>query len=571
MRSRSAHTKEKSMQTFLDANRKRRVLAVDDEPINLEILKAILSQSYEIICAADGKEAMEILSDPEADFSLVMLDLMMPVMDGFEVIRRMKADERLRKFPIIVMTSDKSSEVKSLRMGASDFIAKPFGQPEVVLARCQCAIELSEDRSIIRSTERDPLTGLYSKEFFFVYIRRLLLRLNTEMDALVLNIDRFKLINEIFGREEGDRILIKTAEMINSTILRSHGIACRTDGDVFYIFCKQRDDYEECVKEIQKKLSRETQAHSIRLRAGVCRLASEDTLPETRFDRAKTACDRIRNSYDKCVDEYSRQVHEKSIFQERLISDIDKAILQRQFTVYYQPKYDISADKPVLISAEALVRWNHPEFGFISPGDFIPLFERHGLIRKVDRFVWREAAAQIRRRKDLYGVSIPVSVNVSRVDIYDPELEKVFLDTIAEFDLQPRELIPEITESAYTDDETGLIEIVNSLRQKGFLIEMDDFGTGYSSLNILTSLPIDVLKLDMTFVRNMLVDEKILKLIELMLDIARFLDVPVVAEGVEEERQMQLLKEMGCHIIQGYYFSPPLPGEQFDKLLEAAL
>lgn len=559
------------MQTFLDANRKRRVLAVDDELINLEILGAILSQSYEVVFAADGSEAMEILSDPEADFSLVMLDLMMPKMDGFEVIRLMKADERLRKFPIIVMTSDKSAEVKSLRMGASDFLAKPFDLPEVVQARCQCAIELNEDRSIIRSTERDPLTGLYSKEFFFVYIRRLLLRLNTKMDALVLNIDRFSLINEIFGREEGDRILIKTAELINSTILHSHGIACRTDGDVFYIFCEQRNDYEACVREIQDTLSRETQAHSLRLRAGVCRLASEDTLPETRFDRAKTACDRIRSRFDKSVEQYSQQLHEKFMFWERLTADIDKAISQRQFTVYYQPKYDIRGDKPVLISAEALVRWNHPEFGFISPGDFIPLFEHNGLIRKVDRFVWREAASQIRRRRDLFGMSIPVSVNVSRVDIFDPELETVFLDTIKEFGLEPHELIPEITESAYAKNENRLIEIVSSLQQKGFRIEMDDFGTGYSSLNMLTSLPIDVLKLDMQFIRNMLVDEKSLKLIELMLDIARFLNVTVVAEGVEEERQMQLLKEMGCDIIQGYYFSPPLPGEEFDKLIEAMI
>lgn len=557
------------MQTFLDTNRKRRVLAVDDEFINLEILRAILSQSYEVVFASDGKEAMEILSDPEEDFSLVMLDLMMPLMDGFEVIRRMKADERLRKFPIIVMTADKSAEVKSLRMGASDFIAKPFDLPEVVLARCQCAIELNEDRSIIRSTERDPLTGLYSKEFFFVYIRSTLQRLNSKMDALVLNIDRFKLINEIFGREEGDRILKKTAELINSTILRSNGIACRTYGDVFYIFCEQRNDYEACIKEIQNTLNRDTQAHSLRLRAGLCRLASKDTLPETRFDRAKTACDRIRNSFGSPVEEYSLQLHEKAIFCERLISDIDKAISQRQFTVYYQPKYDIRGDKPVLISAEALVRWNHPEFGFISPGDFIPLFEHHGLIRKLDRFVWREAAAQIRRRKELYGVSIPVSVNVSRVDIFDPELEKVLPDTIKEFGLQPHELIPEITESAYSDDENGLIEIVSKLRQKGFRIEMDDFGTGYSSLNMLTSMPIDVLKLDMTFIRKMLVDEKSLKLIELILDIANFLGVPVVAEGVEEERQVQLLREMGCQIIQGYYFSPPLPGEEFDKLLEA--
>ena len=556
------------MKTFLEANRKRKILAVDDEIINLEIIKEILSRSYEVEFAFNGKEALEILSDPESDYSLVMLDLMMPVMDGFEVIRRMKADERLRRFPIIVMTSDKNAEVKSLRMGAADFITKPYDIPEVVQARCQVLIELNEDRSIIRSTERDPLTGLYSKEYFFVYIRRFLPKLADSMDALVLNIDRFSLVNELFGREEGDRILKKTAELIASTILQSHGIACRTDGDIFYVYCERRDDYEACVQKIQDALNQDGPARTLRLRSGVYEPVPGDELPEAWYDRAKAACDNIRDRYNHFVGRYSRELYERVIYEEKLLADIDEAVEQRQLTVYYQPKYDIRGDKPVLTSAEALVRWIHPELGFISPGDFIPIFESKGLIRKIDRFVWREAAAQIRRIKDTFHVDLPISVNVSRINIYDPELEDVFLGIIREFDLKPNELILEITESAYSNDENRLAEVVADLRNKGFFISMDDFGAGYSSLGMLTSMPIDILKLDMSFIRNMQVDEKSLMLVELVLDIARFLGVPVVAEGVEEERQYLLLKEMGCQIIQGYYFSPPLPAEKFDRLIQ---
>ena len=559
------------MQTFIDSNRKRKVLAVDDEMINLAIIGEILSHSYEVVFANNGKEAMDLLSDPEADYSLVMLDLIMPVMDGFEVIRRMKADDRLRKFPIIVMTSDKDAEVRSLRMGAADFITKPYDMPEVILARCQAIIELSEDRSIIRSTERDPLTGLYSKEYFFVYIRRFLPQLTGSMDALVLNFDRFSLYNELLGREEGNRILKKTAELINTIILHSHGIACRTDGDIFYVYCEHREDYEACVKEIQDALNRESPAHPLRLRGGLYEPTAGDELPETWFDRAKTVCDRIRDRYTQSVGRYSRELYERFIYEEKLIADIDEAIEQRQLTVYYQPKYDIRGEKPVLTSAEALVRWIHPELGFISPGDFIPLFENNGLIRKIDRFVWREAAAQIRRFKDIYRVDIPVSVNVSRINIFDPELEDVFLNIIRDFALQPDELMLEITESAYANDENRLAEVVAGLRDKGFRIEMDDFGSGYSSLNMLTTMPIDVLKLDIKFIRNMLVDEKSLKLVELVLDIARFLGVAVVAEGVEEERQYRLLKEMGCDVIQGYWLSPPLPAEKFDRLIQESI
>ena len=556
------------MQTFLDANRKRKILAVDDEPINLAIIGEVLAHDYEVAFAADGKEALELLSDREADYSLVLLDLMMPVMDGFEVIRRMKADDRLRKFPIIVMTSDKSAEVRSLRMGAADFITKPYDMPEVILARCEAIIELSEDRSIIRSTERDPLTGLYSKEYFFVYIRRFLTQLAGSSDALVLNFDRFSLVNELFGREEGDRILKKTAELIDTTILQSHGIACRADGDIFYIYCKHREDYEQCVKEIQDTLNRETQVHTLHLRCGLYEPGSGDMIPESWFDRAKTACDNIRGRYSQSIGRYSRELYERFVYEEKLIADIDDAVEQRQLTVYYQPKFDIRGETPVLTSAEALVRWNHPELGFISPGDFIPIFENNGLIRKVDRFVWRESAAQIRRIKDAYRIDLPISVNVSRVNIFDPGLADVFIDIIREYDLQPQELILEITESAYTNDEKRFTEAVAALRSKGFRIGMDDFGTGYSSLGMLTAMPIDILKLDMSFIRNMLVDKKSLKLIDLIMDIARFLGVPVVAEGVEEERQYLQLKEMGCDIIQGYYFSPPLPADEFDRLIK---
>ena len=562
---------EKLMQTFLDANRKRKVLAVDDEIINLEIISEILANSYEVVFAYNGKEAMELLSDPEADFSLVLLDLMMPVMDGFEVIRLMRADVRLRKFPIIVMTSDKTAEVRSLRMGAADFITKPYDMPEVVLARCQAIIELSEDRSIIRSTERDPLTGLYSKDYFFVYIRRFLPQLTGDMDALVLDFDRFNIVNELLGREEGNRILKQTAELINTIILQSRGIACRTDGDIFYVYCERREDYESCVKEIQDTLNRESPSHSLRLRAGLYQPATGDRVPEAWFDRAKTACDRLRDRYNHCVGYYSRELYARFIYEEKLIADIDEAIAQHQLLVYYQPKYDIRGEKPVLTSAEALVRWDHTELGFISPGDFIPLFESNGLIRKIDRFVWRESAAQIRRIKDIYHVDLPVSVNVSRINFFDPELEDVLLSVIRDYDLQPQELILEITESAYANDEAHIDEVIADLRSKGFRIGMDDFGTGYSSLNMLTEMPIDILKLDMKFIRNMLVDEKSRKLIELVLDIARFLNVPVVAEGVEEEPQYLMLKEMGLDIIQGYYFSAPLPADKFERLIKESI
>ena len=207
----------------------------------------------------------------------------------------------------------------------------------------------------------------------------------------------------------------------------------------------------------------------------------------------------------------------------------------------------------------------------ISPGDFIPLFEENGLIQKVDHFVWKEAADKIRGWKDTIGASVPVSVNVSRIDIYDEGFEARVNSLLKEKNLTPADIYLEITESAYSEDAARLIEAVNHLRDMGFKIEMDDFGSGYSSLNMITTIPIDVLKMDMSFVRNMNKDEKCLKLVELVISIAKFLNVPVVAEGVEDAGQVEALKKMGCDIIQGYYFSKPLPAEEFAALLKKEL
>ena len=547
---------------------KRRVLIVDDEMINREMLGLMLSDSYEIAYAENGKEAMDMLTAEGSDFSLVLLDLLMPVMDGFEVINRCRADERLRYIPIIVMTSEKSAEVRSIRAGAVDFITKPYNMPEVILARCERIIELSEGKSIIRSTERDKLTGLYTRGYFFAYIQRLLTHLTAPMDALVLNINRFHIINELLGHKEGDNILSTIGKLLGDRLIPLRGIACRSESDTFFLFLERQEEYESLIQELQNQLCKLTKARDLRLRAGIYHCPNDLSEPEQWFSRAKAACDRIRDSYGVLTASFNNELYKQTVYRERLSGDVQSAIDNRSFVVYYQPKYRIQGDRPVLASAEALVRWIHPEFGFVSPGDFIPLFEKNGLISKVDYYVWREAAAQMKRWREQYGITLPVSVNVSRVDIFDIALESKLTGIMKEFALNQGDLMLEITESAYAENAEQLTEVVTSLRKRGFKIEMDDFGSGYSSLNMLTSIPFDVLKLDMQFVRYMLSDSKKRRLVEVVMDIADFLNVSVVAEGVEEEEQFSALKEMGCDIVQGYYFSPPVNAEKFGKLIE---
>lgn len=288
---------------------------------------------------------------------------------------------------------------------------------------------------------------------------------------------------------------------------------------------------------------------------------------EQRFDRARMTCNSIRNNYAQSIAYYDIKVHEGDLFAERLIADFPEALQRGDLMVYFQPKYGIKPKQPVLASAEALIRWKHPELGMISPGRFVPLFEQNGLIQQMDHFVWEEVAKKIREWRERYGVSFPVSVNVSRIDIYDPKLEGTLLGLLESYGLEPGNMMLEVTESAYSADTDQLIDVVQKLRAKGFKIEMDDFGSGYSSLNMLTMLPFDVLKLDMQFIKKMHKDERSRRLVQLVMDIAEFLSVPVVAEGAEEEEQYRLLKSMGCSLVQGYYFSKPLPADEFEELL----
>ena len=203
----------------------------------------------------------------------------------------------------------------------------------------------------------------------------------------------------------------------------------------------------------------------------------------------------------------------------------------------------------------------------LSPGVFIPLFESNGLISVIDNYVWQAAAKQIAAWRDKFGIVVPVSVNLSRADVFDPRLEERLKALIEENGLNYRDLKLEVTESAYTDDSSRLVELITRLREIGFEIEMDDFGSGYSSLNMISAMPLDVLKMDMRFMQNIETNAKDFRLVELVLDIAKYLKVPVVAEGVETESQIRLLRNANCELVQGYYFSKPLPPEEFEKLI----
>ena len=384
---------------------------------------------------------------------------------------------------------------------------------------------------------------------------------------MVLDICHFRMMNERYGRPFCDQALRRIGENLRAAVRGEGGIVSRRSADTFLVYCPHREDYQAILDTASLPLPARSGGNRMRIRMGVYPRADRSIDMERRFDRAKMAADTVSGNYRSSFALFSHDLHEKELFNERLLEDFDDAIREGQFQVYFQPKFDIRPDKPVLASAEALVRWIHPELGFISPGQFIPLFEKNGLIPRLDEYVWRRTAAAIRDWKERLGKAVPVSVNVSRVDISDPDLLSKLLNLLEENRLTPADLYLEITESAYTGDSSRIIDTVKRMRELGFTIEMDDFGTGYSSLSMISELPIDALKLDMIFIRTAFAQGGGTRLIEIIIDIADFLKVPVIAEGVETEEQMTALRAMGCQLVQGYYFSRPVPGSEFEKFL----
>ncbi len=438
-----------------------------------------------------------------------------------------------------------------------------------LLVRSLQAKRLAQE--LISATEIDALTGLYNRDYFFEYANRMRREQpDVPMDAIVLNIERFHSINALNGWDFGDQVLCVLGNDIRLVAKQHGGISGRFGADRFDIFCPHTEEYRDIYDRLQRKLEDMAPNTSIRLRMGVL-LAQTELDPIQMFDMARTACSMARGHSHEHLVVFDEQVRERELYEQRLLNDVRRGLDNYEFEVHYQPKYDIQADPPRLVSAEALIRWRHPELGVIAPDDFIPLFERAGKIEEVDRYAWSEAARQIARWRAEYGVLIPVSVNLSRIDVFDPALENTLDGILIENGLDHEALKLEVTESAYMENGEQLVRVVKNLREKGYTVEMDDFGTGYSSLNMLSTIPIDVLKVDRAFIQNIEGDEKAVRLVELIMGIARAMGLLVIAEGVETEAQLQLLRDLGCGVVQGYYFSRPLHPTDFEaKFLRPA-
>lgn len=500
--------------------------------------------------------------------SLILLDIIMPVMDGYTFLSIMKADPSYSSIPVIVTTQNdaESDEVAALSHGATDFVAKPY-KPQIILHRVAGIIRLRETAAMINMIQYDRLTGLYSKQYFYQQAGEVLLRNpDQQYDIICSDIENFKLINDVFGVKAGDRLLRGIGNAYAER-LKGIGICGRLNSDQFACLLKHRDDYtDDMFIEASILTNGLLDIHNIVMKWGIYNVEDRSVSIEQICDRALLAARSIKGQYGKYFAIYDDTLRNQLLREQAITDSMESALSQNQFLVYLQPKYRIKDE--VLVGAEALVRWNHPVWGFLSPAEFIPLFEKNGFITRLDRFVWEKACAVLHDWDERGYYPMSVSVNVSRADIYNEDLADTLVKIIEKYDLDPSRLHLEITESAYTENPKQIIDTVTTLRELGFVIEMDDFGSGYSSLNMLNDMPIDILKLDMKFIRSEMAKPKSQGILQFIINLARWMNLSVVAEGVETKAQLLRLTEIGCDYVQGYYFAKPMPCQEFEGLLD---
>ncbi len=550
------------------------VLVVEDNELNRMLLTTILEDTYHVLEAENGRKALEILQDSKNSVSAVITDLIMPEMDGFQFLEAYASSLEFANIPVIVSTSqsDSESEVKCLEYGAWDFIKKPYNA-EIIRFRVKNVIERSELyvlRKLRYQEQFDTLTGIYIKNMF-VHQTKKMLKEYPNVDFMILHFDiyQFQVYNSVFGMRGGDKLLCHIADMLRKMSgYVEHMTYCRIEADAFCICMPVagNEDIQRMMDCFQKDLQSYQRDYNILSNLGVFYIEDKEASIYGMIDHAKLASKECKGNYIQNYHIYTEEIGKSIQEAQSIVSDMERAMKEEEFVLYLQPKYGLAEYK--LKGAEVLVRWITPEKGMVSPGKFIPVFEKNGLIMKLDYYIWDKSCRLIRNWLDRGLEPFPISVNISRVSMYNPRIVEEIYDLTVKYNIPPKYFQLELTESAYTDNPGTIKKAMRQLQEYGFTILMDDFGSGYSSLNVLKDISVDVLKLDMKFMaasgsENQRRSESI---VANVIRLAKDLELPVIAEGVEEKEQVEFLDSVGCEYVQGYYFAKPMPVEEYEKL-----
>lgn len=542
---------------------RRKLLIVEDNELNREILTEILEDDFDILAAENGEIGLKVLAEHYRDISVVLLDVYMPVCDGFEFLERIQGDVLLSSVPVIVITGRNrlEDEERSLELGAVDFVTKPYNA-KIVRERINGVIKLRESAAILSAVEFDDLTGLYTKQAFFHHVKTLIRYRNDQnFTFIVADVKNFKWINSVYGEKTGDDVLV----YIGKSLLKyfRKGLVCRYGGDQFacVIYGQEVPD-PRTLEEMSREIAALAPVQNLVINYGVYKGVDKSQSMTIICDRAFLALKSIKDNYEGKIAYYDDEMIQKHLRERMLENDFEAAVRNREFVVYLQPKYNTRTEQ--IVGAEALVRWKRPDGSIISPGEFIPLYEKNGQIVKLDEYIFRLVCSIQRDRLKNGQVLFPVSVNLSRTSLhYDGMIER-YVKIIEEMGI-PFDCVPiELTETASLYN-VQIKELTEKLVETRFQLHMDDFGSGYSSMTSLNMLPFNVLKLDKSLI-DFIDQERGRQVIQHTIALAHGLGMEVLAEGVEEKEQVDILKGMDCDEIQGFYYSRPLPYKEFCKM-----
>ncbi len=568
----------------MNADHRASILLVDDRKENLVALGEILQPlGQNLVLARSGDEALKRLL--AGDFACILLDVQMPGLDGFATAAHIKQREKSRHIPIIFLTAisrEPHQALKGYSAGAVDYLSKPF-DPWILRSKVAVFVDLYLERKRAQVAERallhqafhDTLTGLPNRALLADRLGQTLARRErrcAEAAVLFLDIDRLKWVNDSLGHAAGDQLLVDVARRLDS-VLRPGDTVARFGGDEFVVLCEDLGSAGEAIT-VAERL-REALASPFHVRGreigltasigiALASTSSHDT-PDALLRDADAAMYRAKERGRDRVELFDDHMRSRALARLETESTLRRAIDQQELRVHYQPVIDLTSGRAT--GLEALVRWQHPERGLVPPSEFIPVAEETGLIVGLGAFVLAEACTQVARWNNRRSDEPPltVSVNLSAHQLRSPGLRELVAEALERTSLEPRLLCLEITETALVEDAESNRTALDSLKDLGVTLAVDDFGTGYSSLLYLRRFPVDMLKIDRSFVVGLDTNAEDTAIVSGVVGLAQALGLQAVAEGVETPEQAARLRGLGCPLAQGYYWSKPLTVRQTER------
>ncbi|RLA41262.1 MAG: diguanylate phosphodiesterase [Gammaproteobacteria bacterium] len=552
--------------------RKHKLLIVDDDrTIRLALKNIFTDQQFLIFEARNGQQAISFCKHDTPD--IILMDAIMPEVDGFEACKTIRALPNLNETPILMITSLEDDEAinQAFSSGATDYITKPLNFT-VLKERVSRLLQANRvEKRVKELAYHDSLTGLPNRSKLMQDLRIILNRAkldNTNFAVLFLDLDHFKNINDSLGHNIGDLLLKAVADRLQSAVRESDFVA-RLGGDEFTVILENiegTDAISTIAQNICTSLS--SPFAFIQQKMFVTASVGISVYPDDgadvnallkHADLAMFSAKKSRNNYSF----YQQGMEDQVARRMELENELRYAINHDQLVLYYQPQVELKSNR--VVAAETLVRWEHPKHGFLSPAEFIPLAEETGLIKDLTFWVIREAFDQIRDWKS-QNFDVKLSINLSAKDLESPGTLSEYLNyQLEKTGISPDLVELELTESMLMDDPEKSKNELLALKDMGFVLAIDDFGTGYSSLNYLKNLPVDILKIDRSFIQEIEINADDKPIVKGIIALADSLGLTTIAEGVENEQQRSIIQELGCNTIQGYLISRPLPREEFER------